>query len=59
MVRGRGQAIRRACRLYQISETCYRYQAKLSSENAVIADWLGRLTTTNRTLPEEREWLWL
>lgn len=31
-----------------ISESCYRYQPKLSSENAVIADWLLRLTTANR-----------
>ena len=29
-------------------ETCYRYQAKLSAENAVIADWLIRLTTNQR-----------
>ena len=27
-----------------ISERCYRYQAKLSSENAEIADWLIKLT---------------
>ena len=41
-------SIRRACRLFEVSETCYRYQAKLSSENALIADWLLRLTYTNR-----------
>jgi len=33
-----------ACRAFQISETCYRYQAKLCSENEQIADWLIRLT---------------
>lgn len=27
-----------------ISETCYRYQPKLSGENALIADWLIRVT---------------
>ncbi len=27
-----------------ISETCYRYEPKLSSENEAIADWLIRLT---------------
>jgi putative transposase len=27
-----------------ISETCYRYQPKLSDENAELADWLIRLT---------------
>ena len=39
-------SIRVACDVFSISETCYRYQAKLSSENALIADWLLRLTST-------------
>jgi putative transposase len=42
-------SIRLACQAFGISETCYRYQARTSGENAVIADWLLRLTTTNRT----------
>jgi putative transposase len=42
-------SIRLACESFRISETCYRYQAKLSSENAFIADWLLRLTTAHRT----------
>ena len=33
-----------ACRAFSISETCYRYQPQLSSENAEIADWLIKLT---------------
>jgi putative transposase len=37
------------CQIFGISETCYRYQAKCSGDNALIADWLLRLTTTNRT----------
>ena len=37
--------IRQACQTYGISETCYRYQAKLSNENSEIAEWLIRLTT--------------
>ena len=41
-------SIRLACETYGISETCYRYQAKLSDENAVIADWLVRLTHHQR-----------
>ena len=45
----RGVAIRLACLIFSISETCYRYQCKLSDENAVIADWLIRLTQANRT----------
>lgn len=41
-------SIRRACRLFAVSETCYRYQAKLSDDNAIVADWLLRLTYSNR-----------
>ena len=37
------------CRTFSISETCYRYERKLSDENAEIADWLVRLTTNRRT----------
>lgn len=41
-------SIRLACEAFGISETCYRYQAKLSDENAEIADWLLRLTQSQR-----------
>lgn len=34
--------------MYGISETCYRYQAKLDGENALVADWLLRLTQTHK-----------
>lgn len=37
-----------ACRAYCISESCLRYQTKLSDENAEIASWLMRLTTAYR-----------
>ena len=47
-VKERGVAIRLACWMFSISETCYRYQAKLSDENAEIADWLVRLTHNQR-----------
>jgi putative transposase len=40
--------IRISCAVFSISETCYRYQAKLSSENAEITDWLLRLSTTHK-----------
>lgn len=33
----------------RISETCYRYQRKLSDENAEIAEWLVKLTSNRRT----------
>ncbi len=41
-------SIRLACQAFSISETCYRYRAKLGHENAVIADWLVRLTHNQR-----------
>jgi putative transposase len=40
--------VRLACQAFKISETCYRYDPKLSSENELIADWLLRLTTTHK-----------
>jgi len=44
VVANRGVSIRLACSTFCISETCYRYQPVLSSENAQIAGWLIRLT---------------
>ena len=44
----RGISIRLACVTFVLSERCYRYQAKLSCENAEVADWLIRLTDNNR-----------
>lgn len=43
-VEARGVSIRQACADFAVSETCYRYQRRLSDENARIADWLLRLT---------------
>ena len=40
--------IKWACDAFGISETCYRYEAKLQTENDEIADWLIRLTDNNR-----------
>jgi len=37
-------SIRIACEILTISPCCYRYQARLSTENSEIADWLLRLT---------------
>jgi putative transposase len=45
----KGLTVRMACWVFSISETCFRYKPKLSDENAVIADWLIRLTQANRT----------
>ncbi len=48
LVAGRGLSIRLACEIMGISESCYRYQAKLDSENEEIANWLLRLTDNHR-----------
>lgn len=37
-----------ACLAFGISQTCFRYQAKLHAENDVIADWLIRLSSNQR-----------
>jgi putative transposase len=41
-------SIRLACSTFGVSETCYRYQAILCSDNAQIADWLLRLTQAHK-----------
>jgi len=48
-VADRGVSIALACRTFEISESCYRYERKLSDENAEIADWLEKLTDNRRT----------
>ena len=40
----KGASLRQACASFTLSQTCYRYQPKLSDENERIADWLVRLT---------------
>jgi len=47
-IKRHGISIRLACATYNISESCYRYQPKLDGENALIADWLLRLTETHK-----------
>ena len=37
-----------ACMVFGVSETCYRYQATLDGENALVADWLLKLTQTHK-----------
>ena len=39
-----GLSARLVCRIFGISETCYRYQPKLSDENAEFGGWLIRIT---------------
>ena len=38
-----------ACRTFQISKSCYRYERKLNEENAEIAEWFVKLTSNRRT----------
>ena len=42
--------IKQACLAFGVSVSCYRYQARLSSENAEITDHLIRLTHNQRKL---------
>ena len=44
-----GVSIALACRAFGLSETCYRYNPKLCSENEVIADLLIGLTKAQKT----------
>ena len=43
-----GISVRLACGIFQVSETCYRYQGKKNAENEEIADWPMRLTGKHR-----------
>ena len=47
-VREKRLNIRQACEAFDISQTCYRYEPKLSADNERIADWLTRLTHNQR-----------
>lgn len=44
----RSATIGLACQAFRISQTCYRYQGKLNTENGLNADWLVRITTNQR-----------
>jgi len=61
-----GVSIRASCGAFGISETGYRYQAKLSTENEKIADWLLRLSIAHKRwgfglcfIPLQHQRLWL
>ena len=43
-----GVSIRLACECFALSESGYRYQGKTDGENALIAEWLLRLTGTHK-----------
>jgi putative transposase len=48
-VASRGVSIALACRTFAVSETCYRYSAKLNDENEQIAELLIGLTQAKKT----------
>lgn len=48
VVRQRGVAISFACKVFAISQACFRYKAKHNAENELIANWLVRLTDNQR-----------
>ena len=43
-----GLSIRLVCLIFSVSQTCYRYKAKIDVENEAIANWLLRLTDNHR-----------
>ncbi|ABS13382.1 transposase IS3/IS911 family protein [Brucella anthropi ATCC 49188] len=45
----RGVSVALACRTFEVSETCYRYSARLNDENGQIADLLIGLTRAKKT----------
>lgn len=49
VVAKRGLSIGLACRIFAISQCCYRYESRKNTENEQIADWLLRLTDNNRS----------
>ncbi len=44
----KGLSIRLACEAFGLSDNRYRYQPKLGTQNARIAEWLLRLTENQR-----------
>ena len=47
-VESKGSSIHLACDIFQVSQTCCRYNAKRNDENEKIAHWLMRLTDNHR-----------
>lgn len=47
-VNERNISIGLSCRLFGISETCYRYKSRLNDENTLIAEWLLCITQSER-----------
>jgi len=44
VVRLKQASISAACKIFGISKSCFKYESKLKDENALIADWLVRIT---------------
>jgi putative transposase len=48
-VKEKAVSIKLACQAFAVSESCYRYVAKLRDENELIAHWLLKLTDNHRS----------
>jgi putative transposase len=48
-VKEKAVSIKLACQAFAVSESCYRYVAKLREQNERIADWLLKLTENHRS----------
>ena len=48
-VYAQGLGIRGACVAFRISESCYRFDRKLDSDNEEVANWLIKLTDNHRS----------
>ncbi len=45
----KGVSVRQACRIFAVSESCYRYKPVLHRENLQISDWLTRITDSQKS----------
>ncbi len=48
VVKEKAVSIKLACQAFGVSESCYRYVARLREDNQLIADWLLKLTDNHR-----------
>jgi len=47
-VRSKQTSITVACKIFDISRSCYKYESKLKPENVLIEEWLLRITINQR-----------
>lgn len=42
-------SVTKACLIFQVSQTCYRYKDQLKDQDVIISEWLIKLTNENKT----------